>query len=123
MRWIWTSFGVVCVALGSVGVILPLLPTTPFLLLAAYAFGRSSPRMHAWMMNHRVFGPGLRQWSEEGAVGRRAKVTAVSTMVAMFVAGLVLGVSATVVTIQAVVFVGCSLYILTRPSPSCASTS
>ncbi|MGH1344115.1 MAG: YbaN family protein [Nannocystales bacterium] len=117
MRWIWTSFGVVCVVLGSVGVILPLLPTTPFLLLAAYAFGRSSPRMHAWMMNHRVFGPSLRQWSEYGAVGRKAKVAAVSTMVAMFVAGLILGVSATVVTIQAVVFVLCSLYILTRPSP------
>lgn len=73
--------------------------------------------MHAWMMNHRVFGPSLREWSEQGAVGRGAKVAAISTMVAMFVAGLMLGVSATVVTIQAVVFVGCGLYIVTRPAP------
>ncbi len=117
MRWIWTSFGGVCVALGSVGILFPLLPTTPFLLLAAYAFGRSSPRMHAWMMNHRLFGSGLRQWSEDGAVGRGTKVAAVSTMVAMFVAGLLLGVSATVVMVQAVAFVGCGVYILTRPAP------
>ena len=117
MRWIWASFGVFCVVLGSVGIVLPLLPTTPFLLLAAYAFGRSSPRLHAWIMKHRVFGPPLHQWNEHGAIGRRAKVLAVSTMAAMFVAGLVLGVSTTVVLIQAVVLSCCSAFILTRPSP------
>lgn len=73
--------------------------------------------MHSWMMNHRLFGSSLRQWSENGAVGRGMKVTAVSTMVAMFVAGLILGVSATVVLIQAVAFVGGGVYIVTRPAP------
>ncbi len=111
------SLGVMSVGLGALGVVLPLLPTTPFLLLAAFAFGKSSPRLHAWITGHRVFGPPLHQWNEQGAIGRRAKALAVSTMAATFVAGLALGVSTTVVLIQAVVMSACSLFILTRPSP------
>lgn len=65
--------GLLFLALGAVGVFLPLLPTTPFLLLAAACFSRSSRRMHAWLLRNRLFGPVLRDWEQRGAIARRTK--------------------------------------------------
>src|SRR5690606_8396288 len=61
-RSLWLTFGLVCVGLALAGVVLPLLPATPFLLLAAFAFTRSSPRLHAWLLGHRHFGPLIEDW-------------------------------------------------------------
>lgn len=60
-------------ALGFLGAIVPVLPTTIFLILAAWCLGRSSPRLEAWLLDHPRFGPGLRRWRAHGAVPRRAK--------------------------------------------------
>jgi uncharacterized membrane protein YbaN (DUF454 family) len=66
--------GAVSVAVGAVGIFLPLLPTTPFLLVAAACFARSSERRYQWLMSHRVFGPYIRNYHEHGAVTRHAKI-------------------------------------------------
>lgn len=76
MRLFWLLLGLVSLTLGVVGVFLPLLPTTPFLLLAAVGFSRSSPRFHAWLIGHPVFGPPIRDWEQNRAIGRRAKKAA-----------------------------------------------
>ena len=68
--------GCVLVAVGFVGAFLPLLPTTPFLILAAACFARSSPRLERWLLNHPQFGPTLRSWREHGAIPVKAKVFA-----------------------------------------------
>ena len=68
--------GSVLVAVGFVGAFLPLLPTTPFLILAAACFARSSPRLEHWLLNHRQFGPMLRSWRENGAIPVKAKAFA-----------------------------------------------
>ena len=58
----FTFFGLISVALGTAGIILPLLPTTPFLLLSAYLFAKSSPRWHDWLVNHKHLGPYIHAW-------------------------------------------------------------
>lgn len=72
-RAAWAAAGSVSLALGIAGVFLPLLPTTPFVLFAAFCFSRGSERVERWMLEHRHFGPMVRDWRERRAVPRRAK--------------------------------------------------
>jgi uncharacterized protein len=72
-RWIWLVCGIVCLVVGVVGIALPLLPTTPFVLLAAFCFSRGSARYEQWMLNHPRFGPMVRDWRARRAVPLRAK--------------------------------------------------
>ncbi|MCR9212194.1 MAG: YbaN family protein [Proteobacteria bacterium] len=74
------SIGWFFVALGTIGVFLPVLPTTPFLLISLWAFSQSSDRFHHWLYTHRHFGPPLQAWSEHGIIPTRAKILAVGTM-------------------------------------------
>ena len=79
-RWFWLVLAYLCLGLGIVGIFLPGLPTTPFVLLAAYAAARGSKRLHAWLLAHRLFGPMIRDWEASGAVSRKAKYWAIGTM-------------------------------------------
>ena len=81
-RLLWGSAGLACVALGAVGVVLPLLPTVPFLLLAAFCFARSNPAWERRLLNHPRYGPPLRQWRERKAISRKAKLAALTAMAA-----------------------------------------
>ena len=117
MRAVWFSVGSIAVGLGALGVALPLLPTTPFLLLAVYAFARSSERCHAWLLRHRVFGPLIEDWRRHGAIDRRTKIVGVLSMAGVFALSLALGASATVLTVQAVVLIASATFVLSRPSP------
>lgn len=67
-------FGWLCFALGVIGAFLPILPTTPFLLLAGVCFSKSSPRFHAWLLTLPVLGQGVRDWRERRAIRPRAKL-------------------------------------------------
>ncbi len=69
------------VILGVIGIFLPLLPTTPFLLLAAYCFSRGSERWHAWLLNQPYLGKAIRDWNEHGVIRPRAKAMCVGLMV------------------------------------------
>jgi uncharacterized membrane protein YbaN (DUF454 family) len=79
-RWLWWLLAWVALALGLIGIVVPGLPTTPFILLAAWAAARGSARLHAWLHAHRAFGPMIRDWQAQGAVSPRAKRVALLTM-------------------------------------------
>ncbi|PWG61547.1 YbaN family protein [Sediminicurvatus halobius] len=85
VRRLWLALALVFVGLGSAGAVLPLLPTTPFLLLAAYCASRSSPHLHAWLYSHPRFGPLLRDWRDHRAIRPRAKITALLLLAASWV--------------------------------------
>lgn len=72
-RYSWLALGWLCVGLGIAGAFLPLLPTTVFMLIAAWAFSRSSPRWHQWLRNHQRFGHLVRGWEDHHAMPKRAK--------------------------------------------------
>ena len=91
-RLLFFVLGCACFALGVVGAFVPLLPTTPFLLLAAACWARSSQRFHDWLLAHRVFGPTLRSWRAHRALPPGVKGKAIALLV------VVMGSSAFVVT-------------------------
>lgn len=80
MRWLWFGLGWSMVALGLVGALLPVMPTTIFLILAAACFARSSPRLEAWLLDHPRYGRSLRLWREQGAISRKGKAFAAAGM-------------------------------------------
>jgi len=82
--WIYKLLGITCVALGTLGLFLPLLPTTVFILIAAWAFSKSSPALSSWLLNHRWFGQSLRDWQEHHAIPGRAKAIALVMLVASY---------------------------------------
>lgn len=79
-RYLLIGFGWLCIAIGLVGVVVPGLPTTVFLLVAAWAFSRSSPRFQEWLVEHPRFGPPVQAWRDQGAIPVKAKVLAVLMM-------------------------------------------
>jgi hypothetical protein len=79
-RWLWIALAYVALGLGVIGIFLPGLPTTPFILLAAWAAAKGSRRLHEWLLAHRVFGPMVRDWQARGAVSRKAKRMALLMM-------------------------------------------
>ncbi|WP_076504459.1 DUF454 family protein [uncultured Pseudacidovorax sp.] len=79
-RWLMMALAVVALALAVAGVVLPGLPTTPFVLLAAWAAARSSPRLAGWLERHPLFGPLILNWRAGGRVSRRAKRSAAAAM-------------------------------------------
>jgi len=80
-RWAWWLLAYLSLGLGLLGVLLPGLPTVPFILVAAWAAMRGSPRLHAWLLAHRAFGPMILNWQQHGAITRRSKLLAIGTMV------------------------------------------
>ncbi|MEL6933531.1 MAG: YbaN family protein [Pseudomonadota bacterium] len=118
MRIFWLILGLISVGLAITGVVLPLLPTVPFILLAAFCFARSSQRLHAWLTNHAAFGPMIKDWNENGAIRPRAKKMAVVSILAVFGLSVVFGVKTSVLAIQAVVLSCVLIFILTRPNGS-----
>ncbi|WP_395539498.1 YbaN family protein [Neotabrizicola sp. sgz301269] len=116
MRGIWLASGLLFLALGGLGVVLPVLPTTPFLLVAAACFARSSPRLHGWLLAHPLFGPPIRDWQNHGAIRPGAKALAVSMMGFVFLASLLIGLPLKLLLAQGLLIGIGAAFVLTRPS-------
>lgn len=120
----FVALGCLMLLLGFVGAFLPVMPTTIFLILAAWFFARSSPRLEAWLLDHPRFGPGLRRWREEGAVPRRAKWMAWLGMAAGYALFLLVAQpGAWLAAGVAAVMIASGLYVGTRPEPGRTRTT
>jgi len=109
-RYFYLILGWAAVSLGLIGVLLPVLPTTSFMILAAFLFTKGSPRARAWLIEHAHFGPHIRNWEASGAIAARAKRAAVLAM-----AGVLLSLPWWLITVQAVCMGGAAAFILSRP--------
>jgi len=80
LRWVWLGVAMLSLGVACVGLVLPGLPSTEFVLLAAWAAARSSPRLHQWLLQHKIFGAMLRHWADGKRLSRRAKWAATVSM-------------------------------------------
>jgi uncharacterized membrane protein YbaN (DUF454 family) len=108
--------GCLLTVVGIAGLILPLLPGTIFLILAAACFARSSPRFENWLITHPQFGPSIVGWRKTGAIPRHVKVIAISAMALSFVLTWYSGAPPIALWIVAICLAGSALYVGTRPS-------
>lgn len=86
-RRIYNALGMLAFAVGSVGIALPLLPTVPFYILAAFLFGKGNPAWERRLLDHRTVGPHIRDWRERGAISRKGKIAALVMLAASAGAG------------------------------------
>jgi len=80
IRALWFIAGTICLVLGAIGIVLPILPTTPFLLAAAACYFKSSPRMHKWLLNNKWFGEYIRNYKEGRGLPLKTKITALAML-------------------------------------------
>jgi len=117
MRHILLAVGWVCVGLGVAGMFLPVMPTTVFLLIAAWAFSKCSQRFHRWLYEHPRLGRPVRDWHEHGVIPVRAKAIAMAMMTAsLLYVTLFVADSWTLPAVLAAVLGAVAAFILTRPS-------
>lgn len=115
MRVIWLTLGSLSVVAGFAGIFLPVLPTVPFLLLAAFLFGKSSKTAHDWLISHKAFGPAIRDWQQSGAISRKSKFLSAVSMLAVLAISILLNIPVLIVLIQVVILLAVSYFIWTRP--------
>lgn len=115
LRWMWMAVGFVMVALGIIGVFLPVVPTTVFFIVAVWAFSRSSRRFQVWLWTHPTFGPPLRNWYRYRVISPKAKVLAVLAMSISFAYFAIWVAEGWRLTIAlAAVMLPAAIYIVTR---------
>lgn len=113
----WRLVGLLFVGIGFAGIVLPVLPTTPFMLLALWAFAKGSPGLHAWLENHPRFGPPIADWNRHGRIPLRAKLAAIAVMgISLTILVLSESVPTGAVIAAALLMTVGAAFILTRPS-------
>jgi uncharacterized protein len=121
LRWAYILAGWLSLLVGLIGVWVPLLPTTPFVLLAAFCFSQGSERLHRWLRNSRLFGRVIQDWETYRGIRTPAKITATVLIAGLFVVTLlVVDVSIYVKAIHLLISVSVLVYLWTRPAAPAA---
>ena len=117
LKPMWLAVGLICVALAAIGVVLPLMPTTIFLIIAAYAFARSSERLHTWLLSNPVFGPVIQDWQMHKAISTSAKGLALVSMALVIAVSIWINVPVWVIAVQGIILGSVAVFLVTRPTP------
>ena len=115
MRVALLALGWLALGLAVIGAVLPVVPTVPFLLVAVWAFARSSPRLGARISRHPTFGPPIRAWRKRGVVGRKAKVFGILAMACGIGWSLWFGLNPWIIATQALICATVAIFLITRP--------
>ena len=116
-RYLMIAFGWLCVGIGLIGIVVPGLPTTVFMLVAAWAFSRSSERFQRWLMEHPRLGPPVKAWQDRGAIPLKAKVLAVLMMSISLTIIVVYGGGGWILpTVIGVIMACAATYVISRPN-------
>ena len=102
--------------LGFIGLLLPIVPTTPFILVSVWFFARSSKKLENWLVNHKIFGKSIRDWKEKGAISRKAKLSAIPLIIFSFSATIYLNQLFYLNLFLAILGLSILTFIITRPS-------
>ncbi len=102
--------------IGFIGLLLPIVPTTPFILVSVWFFARSSKKLENWLINHKIFGKSIRDWKEKGAISKKAKLSAIPLIIFSFLATIYLNEIFYLDLFLAVLGLSISTFIVTRPN-------
>ena len=116
MKHLYLSLGVLSALLGVIGIAVPLMPTVPFMLLAAFLFARSNPRWEAKLLADPRFGPHILAWREKRAIGRKGKIAAIVGLSGSGIGGLIL-LDGGWRFVPIAIAIICGTWIATRPDP------
>jgi len=116
IKYLWLLLGLSSLGLALLGAILPLLPTVPFLLLAAFFFAKSSEKLHTWLINHPLFGKMISDWHERGAINKKAKYLATLSVLLVLSFSIFLDLKPMILYLQITLLSLVLLFIWTRPN-------
>lgn len=116
LHWTYIGVGWVFTGLGIVGAFVPVMPTTPFLLVALWAFSKSSPRLQKWLLEHPRYGPTLRDWHKYGAIRPSIKAVSITAMAVSVVMVYWMTDNILAIALHAIIVTLTALFILSRPS-------
>tara|TARA_B100000131_G_scaffold318876_1_gene363634 strand:+ start:121 stop:486 length:366 start_codon:yes stop_codon:yes gene_type:complete len=116
-RYIYIGLGLTCVVFGYIGIIIPGIPTTPFLLLSIWFFSRSSKKFENWLLNHKLFGQFISDWKKYGGIRLKSKIYAVTLILITFSLSIYYAFPFSIDIILFIFSIMLSIFIITRPTP------
>ena len=116
-KYLYIGSGLICVVLGYIGIVIPGIPTTPFLLLSIWFFSRSSKKFENWLINHKLFGKFISDWSDYRGINLKSKIYAVTLILITFSLSIYYAFQLSIDVILFVIAILLSIFIITRPTP------
>lgn len=123
MKTIYLLAGIISLLLGLIGAFLPILPTVPFILLAAFCFARGYPPLYHWLRDRSIFAESLQDWERERAISRSSKRKALTMIVLSFALALYFAPSVWLKLLLLIIGISVAIFIATRPEPNAATNS
>lgn len=116
-KYFFIGLGFLFIGLGFIGIIIPGIPTTPFLLLSAWFFSKSSSFLENWLINHKLFGPLIRNWNKHKSISRKSKIIAVIIIIPTFAFSIYSSLNTIIDILLGITCISLCTYLISRPEP------
>ena len=116
-KYFFIGLGFLFIGLGFIGIIIPGIPTTPFLLLSAWFFSKSSSFLENWLINHKLFGPLIRDWNKHKSISRKSKIVAVIIIIPTFAFSIYSSLNMIIDILLGITCISLCAFLISRPEP------